>query len=568
MKKLLNFKFIFLLVFATACSDYLEEENKSSTFVDEYFTTEEGYESLINANYASLRDIYGDEAATLLTLGTDLFTYGRDDDYKGLVNYVDLTPTDANGGGPIHEFYRDLYEAIQLANNALYFKELTEPVPTLSVREGEVRFLRAYYYFLLVQTFGDVPVVTERIQEPVLAFERVPEETVYAENIIAEMEAALALVPEEAAQFGRVDKRVIRHYLAKAHLTRGYKSFAASDDFGKAAQYADAAINGQGLNLSFEELFYPGNEENEEVLFSVQYDPASILDPETDGNTQNFWFGPYFGGEGTKFNYPYRAYSVVPSYHAFEVFAETGEKDARWETTFMTQLYAPDPSIPGPSNTTVGYYRYYTESDSRDEIPVKVFFAHEWIDEAQWRAENPATRADTEIRPFSMEWEASPSTAFDAATPAIRKFDDPSAVFSASGSSTRDIYLARLGETYLLAAEAYFKDGDPGTAADRINVVRRRAAEPGFEAEMEISPSAVTIDFILDERARELLGEYHRWFDLKRTGTLEERNLQYNSAIKNLGTNPFANGKLLRPIPQPVIDNNEALTQEDQNPGY
>src|SRR5690606_21242764 len=113
--------------------------------------------------------------------------------------------------------------------------------------------------------------------------------------------------------------------------------------------------------------------------------------------------------------------------------------------------------------------------------------------------------------------------------------------------------LARLGETYLIAAEAYFKAGDPGTAADRINVVRRRAAEPGFEDEMEIDAVEVDIDFILDERARELLGEYHRWFDLKRTGTLEEKNLEYNTVVKELGSNPFAGGKLFRPIPQAAI---------------
>lgn len=567
MKNLIYIKFILLLLFASACSDYLEEENKTSTFVDDYFRTAEGYESLINANYASLRDIYGDDAAALFTLGTDLFTFGRDDDYRALANYRDLTPTEANGGEAVLSFYRDLYEAIQLANNALFFNEITEEAETLSVREGEIRFLRAYYYFLLVQTFGDVPVVMDRIQEPILEFERVPEEEVY-QLIVEEMEMALGLVPEEADQFGRVDKRVIRHYLAKVHLTRGYQPYAASDDFDVAAAYADAAINGQGLTLSFEELFYPGNEENEEILFSVQYDAASIIDPADDGNTQNFWFGPYFGGEGTKYGYPYRSYDIVPSQHAFEVFAQTGEKDARWEATFMVEYYEPHPSTEGASGSTVGYYRYYTEASSRETIPVKIFFAHEWIDQAAWRAENPATRTDTEIRPFGPEWEASSSTAFDAATPAVKKFDDPAAVFSADGGSTRDIFLARLGETYLIAAEAYFKAGDPGTAADRINEVRRRAAEPGMEVEMEIDAGDVSIDFILEERARELLGEYKRWFDLKRTGTLVERNLLYNTPVKNLGANPFTEGKLLRPIPQAVIDNNEALGPEDQNPGY
>ena len=135
------------------------------------------------------------------------------------------------------------------------------------------------------------------------------------------------------------------------------------------------------------------------------------------------------------------------------------------------------------------------------------------------------------------------------------------------------MFLARLGETYLIAAEAYFKLGDLNTAAQRINEVRRRAAKPGAEAAMLITPADVTMDFILDERARELAGEYHRWMDLRRTGTLMDRTKRYNRDIKEWeaqGIDPFlgTNGqfKILRPIPSDAI----LLNQEQikQNPGY
>lgn len=568
MKKLITI-YLGSLLLITACSDFIEEENRSNIVADEFYTTADGYESLINANYTSLRQIYGDEPF-VFTLGTDLYTSGRGTPPAiGLLNYQDLTAAENNGGQYITAFYQKLYAAIQLANNAIYFKDITEQTETLDVREGEVRFLRAFYYFLLVQTFGDVPLVTGRINEARLDFEREPAADVYT-FIIEEMQAALELVPEVAEDYGRVNRRAVRHFLAKVYLTRGYESFADDQDFDLAAQYADDAIAGQTLNLAFEDVFYPGNEQNEEIIFAVQYDAGSMQDPTEDGNMQNYWFGPYLGGEGTKFGYPNRGYGLVPSFHAFDIFTQDGEYDSRWEASFMTQMYEPDQSISGAQANTTGYYRYYTESDSRDNIPVKVFYAHAWVDEAQWRAENPATRANTEVRPFSQDWEASQNTQTDNATPALKKFDDPTSVFSNNGSSTRDMFLARLGETYLIATEAYLQAGDPGTALDRINEVRRRAAKPGEEINMEIAIGQLDIDFILDERARELLGEYHRWFDLKRTGTLVQRNLDHNREVRNLSSSPFGDGtlKVLRPIPQLIIDLNEALGPEDQNPGY
>lgn len=574
MKKFVKYTFILMLLLATACSDFLEEENKSNIVADEFYTTASGYEALVNATYSTLRNIYG-ELPYVFTLGTDLYTSGRGTPPSvGLLNYRDLDATESN----VLNLYKGLYEGIQLANTAIYFNGITEQVETLSVREGEVRFLRAYFYFLLVQSFGNVPLVKERVSSVILGFERAPAANVY-NFIIEEMEAAMDLVPEKQDDNGRVNKRVIRHYLAKVYLTRGYQSYGESKDFETAAKYADAAIAGQGLNLTFENLFYPGNEDNEEIIFAVQYDKSSILVPSEDGNTQNYWFGPYMGGEGTKFGYPNRAYGLVPSLYAFDVFSEKGMYDSRWEATFMTAMYETDPAIPGAGDNMAGYYRYYTEADNRDNIPIKFFYAHKWVDPVAWRAANPATRANTKIRPFEepvggdpnwRSWEASEDTNLDNATPAVKKFDDPTSEFSNKGSSTRDIFLARLGETYLIAGEAYYKAGNSGMAADRINVVRKRAAKPGAESQMEITAADIDIDFILDERARELLGEYHRWFDLKRTGTLAARNLQYNTVLKKLGVNPFGDGtlKTLRPIPQTVINLNEAIGPENQNPGY
>ena len=119
----------------------------------------------------------------------------------------------------------------------------------------------------------------------------------------------------------------------------------------------------------------------------------------------------------------------------------------------------------------------------------------------------------------------------------------------------------RLADAYLVAAEAQFKMCNTDRAAEYINVVRRRAAWPGKEAEMEITVADVTLDFILEERARELAGENHRWFDLTRTGTLVDRVRRYNP--KAIGIQDY---HILRPIPQDQID--KTSNDYPQNPGY
>jgi len=146
----------------------------------------------------------------------------------------------------------------------------------------------------------------------------------------------------------------------------------------------------------------------------------------------------------------------------------------------------------------------------------------------------------------------------------LKKFDDPTRPTVNEAQSARDAFVIRLAEMYLIAAEAQLKLGNTPGAADLINVVRRRAALSGMQAAMEIAPAQVTLDFILDERAREFAGEQLRWYDLKRTGKLIERVTAHN---------PEAAGYIqahhvLRPIPQVQID---AVTNKDeftQNPGY
>lgn len=125
----------------------------------------------------------------------------------------------------------------------------------------------------------------------------------------------------------------------------------------------------------------------------------------------------------------------------------------------------------------------------------------------------------------------------------------------------KDIILMRLGETYLLLAEAQFKQGKLPEAAASINVIRARAnATP-------ITSAQVTLDYILDERARELVGEENRRMTLMRTGTLVSRAIAHNSNTPANPLNGLTNKNLLLPIPLTEINLNKDAVLE-QNPGY
>ncbi|WP_254244958.1 RagB/SusD family nutrient uptake outer membrane protein [Hymenobacter sp. BRD67] len=144
-------------------------------------------------------------------------------------------------------------------------------------------------------------------------------------------------------------------------------------------------------------------------------------------------------------------------------------------------------------------------------------------------------------------------------TPYITKWNmyDPSDAFGLA--TVKDLPMMRLGETYLLLAEAQYKQGNPGGAATSINVLRTRAKANQVQA------SDIDLNFILDERVRELIGEEQRRITLVRTGTLVERTLRLNG--NPLYVTGLTTKNLLLPIPQSEIDKNVSggLTQ---NPGY
>jgi hypothetical protein len=163
-----------------------------------------------------------------------------------------------------------------------------------------------------------------------------------------------------------------------------------------------------------------------------------------------------------------------------------------------------------------------------------------------------------------------PTTSTTSVSPQFKKFvsavhyhqfqDVTSKQWHDNGRTYKDWYMMRLAETYLLRAEANLLKNDKQKAADDINVIRGRAmATPVLAGE-------VTLDLILDERARELYGEEFRVSTLMRMGKLTEYLNKYNGAIKQKGYT-IADYKNKMPIPRSEIEANKEAVLE-QNPGY
>lgn len=376
------------------------------------------------------------------------------------------------------------------------------------------------------------------------------------------MEAALPSLGEAVA---RVNKRTANHYLAKVHLTRGWDLNSAAD-FERARTYATAAIAGQDITIPFEQLWAPNNDNNSEVIFAVQYSSNSIAS-ESDGNNQQGIFGPYLGG--VELNHKYVNGNLFPAWNLHNFFKEN---DTRYEATFMLTIYDQ-------------YFDYYDKDTS--SILIRAHYPRIWgreytaADEAAYRAaKGNRIASNFRIFPFRGDEDAY-RAAFqsDFFMPVVKKFDSPStrAIFN-THASVRDIVLARVAESYFLYAEASIGLNDFASAAAYVQKVLDRPgnAKDGVKLLPNIDIASAgsqieALDAYHIETAKEFVGEYNRWPELRRTKRLKDLCGRYNYDIRQIGVEAAFAGqtgqdKIYRPIPQDAIDLNEADIQ--QNPGY
>lgn len=518
---------------AASCLDLTEHPITAIT--DAFYQSPQGFSQAVNASYEELRNFYGQEMGlTLTAFGTDEFTKGADGGHKALNDYT----TALNGDESyFRDSWRSFFRGINTANTVIDRApnaQVTDASRTAAV--AEARFLRALYYFNLVRMFGAVPLQLTSTTGPATEANREDVAKIY-DAIVADLQFAETNLPDVQKDYGRATRPAAEHLLALVYLTR-----AAPGDMAKSATEAKKVINSGLFSLlpKYSDLWTFGNEKNAEVVWSIQFTP----DPLTTGpgNSSHLYY--------------LMAYELFPGMQrdlangrAFKRFRPTTwflnlwdrSKDSRYDDSFTNVYYANNAtSIPKNPDGSLKF---------------------QLGDTAIWMPGAEITAAERASHPYTI---LTPSQYTDAAFPSFnKKFIDPFRLTVNDVRGSRDWYVMRLAETYLIAAEALMRDGRPDEALPYVNAVRERAAKPGLaKSVMDVTTADLTVDFILDERSRELGGEGMRWFDLVRTGKLLERVKLYNSAAaKNIQA-----FHVLRPIP------NEQITLSSnnfpQNPGY
>jgi starch-binding outer membrane protein, SusD/RagB family len=561
-----------VLMLTTGCNKILEE-NPRAFLTEEYFATAEGLQGGVTAAYATYRSTYGGEQFRSMTVfGTDEYTQGRDGGAKSLNLY------DAGlnaGNGTLSVVWNDLYNLINTCNGVIELGPNADIVEATKKRLiAEARYLRANAYFLLVQTFGDVPLNLEFNQEPNTIDYRDPVADVY-NAIIDDLNIAVTDLTDTRPEAGRVFKATALHLLAKVYLTRGSTSAAQASDYTTAYTTAKTLIDNQvthGVSLlpDFGSVHAQGNENNSEVLWAVQWNNDIQYNNTGTGareNWINYFYRPSYDGQpGMKRDVangrPWQRFRPLKRYMFDVAFADKGN-DSRYNKTFQTVWYCNN-TVTLPNGRVIGDTCVYMPNTPLSVAEILAYKAR------GIRVLNPA---DYQDEPTDESAVGNIYTWKPYLFPSMSKYDDANRL-DANARSVRPALVYKFSEAYLIMAEAAVMGGGSLTdAATYLNVLRRRAAyRPKNTPEqnaaaalaMEITAGDLTIDFILDERTRELFGEGMRWFDLKRTGKLVERVQLYNLEGKN-NVKPY---HVLRPIPQSQIDLVGNPQDWVQNPGY
>lgn len=569
------------LLFATSCSDILDEQPRS-IYEPTFFQTEKGVEGGITSMYAHLRYIYGQAYYynSCLT-GTDEATYAQSADG----NFKDA---DLSGVGSLTAsssrsdvLWGTAFSNINTANGVL---ENGSKVGVSEALLAEAHFFRGMDYFLLVQTFGGVPldlgagelkfnVSTSRTS----VRNTVPE--VYTKAVFPDLKTAITNLPDNPRVTGGVTKTVARLYLSKAYLTYGwwlenpnniptYPECDRTDPDGHDAAWyyqqaydiATEAIDNPGPH-GLMESFYQVNagpyDRNKEILLyadhtqedeyynggSLSYGSGGAPDnfagwmmnwnytdiqaKDKDGNT----ISPVIRVAEQAYGRPWTR--MAPPHGVFTKTFKDKTKDSRYDGTFTT-VYRGNWSTNGKDWTTVSGANGIAVAEGE---PLLTFLPE---DDPNIQYPDGAGNSNTGAGVITGrgDYVMGPSAISRRVYPGLWKLgpyrtDNGTGPGQPNAGSTRPYNIAKFSELYLIAAEAAVKGATTKpdkSARELVNVLRDRAGKWTFNnaenKEMDVdygsqltaeTPATIDINFILDERSREFYGEGYRWFDLVRT---------------------------------------------------
>lgn len=505
MKKIINITTALILLsglmlFPTSCKkSFLDEEVINSHNTSEFKTTL-GLDGLVIGMYQGLKFHFNYTwAYTTTNYGVDEFTVGGDrteqmfNSYDGNFN---------SRSGDIAAVWDNMYGNINSANiviaNVPQFYEGTNK----NIRLGEGYFMRAFDYFKLVKQFGGVPLKLEPSETIQEEFTRNSAKEVY-NQIVKDFTQAYELLPNTPAETGRITKWAAAHFLAKAYLFRAseinndWNSDTKTEDLNNAIKYADLVINSGNHTLAtnFSDLWnftVPDgpNETNKEIILAAQFS-NNVTTYGRYGNQIHLYYPSIYqtvGGMVRDLAGGREFQRMRSTDYALDVFDRIN--DSRFWKSFKTRYVCNNPATApkwtaatAPTPAQVNQFKFVAGEEAIRYIVNNAGDTRYTPLDANTSNPLPTDIGRRNVNMFVRYFAGQPQSYLNAhgnygvsQFVALSKFMDGSRNLVASQFGQRDGILARLAETYLIAAEAHGRLGQFTQAITYLNVVRDRAA--------------------------------------------------------------------------------------------
>ncbi|MGN6355655.1 MAG: RagB/SusD family nutrient uptake outer membrane protein [Parafilimonas sp.] len=535
IKSLIGSALTSAILLSSGCSKILDEQPRSS-FTPDYFSTEKGVQGGITSLYAHLRNIYGQAYYYNACLtGTDEVTYAQsaDGNFKDMdmSGVGQVTSTSFPTSIPWGESFSDINTASGIIENA-------SAVGLSDALIAEARFFRAFDYFLLVQTYGGVPLDLGAGEltfntNPVRFSTRNTVPEVYTKAIFPDLLQAVNDLPDVGRVTGGVTKTAARLYLSKAYLTYAwwlenpnniptYPETARTDPDGHDAHWyfqqaydvATAGIQNPGpfsLQPTYYDLNLGSNDRNSEIVLyadhtetSEQYNGGSLTYG-SGGAPDNFavWMLTWnytLIHSGTDASWSNTASSVVraatqdlgrpwtrmaPTIGVIENTFADKTNDSRYDGTFVTS-YRANWNLAG--DATPVYYNANNLPVSPGDAIITFLDGEPStpINYDDWATKN---NVGAGALPGRSDFVISPEGISRLRYPGLWKLgtyrtDNNGGVGQPNAGTTRPFNIAKFSELYFIAAEAAVKGAATTagkSARDLINVIRARAGKWKFD---------------------------------------------------------------------------------------
>ena len=539
----------------TSCSDsYLDEKMYSS-----YGTDVTDVEAKVIGLHYKYADLWGwsDQQgfAGCWQDGTDV---GAPGDTQGVeVPFFQYGSLNSENSG-VNKLWTSLYSIINSANIIIN----TEGVDPAA--KGEAEFFRAYAYNMLVTLWGPVPLITESKAEPRTDFTR---------NAVSEVDAVITADLNDAmANLPEVGKTKTQNRINKdcARILAG-EAFNRMGKYAEAEAAVSATINSGNYELISERygkfLSDAGDYYSDMFRWGNQR--------RSQGNKEGIWvFQMEYSRDvpGGTINAPQQRRNWVAAFHKLTDFMQNadsigGRGNGRLRLSNYVKYGIWEEGDIRNSNHNIRRILYCNKPNINKEISV--------LDGFRVSDDTPGATKITIKTGDRIYWTVGDTLA--VMYPHPTKWGGYDETDDFGWSLVKDWPLMRLADAYLLRAEARIQKGDQAGAAADINVLRDRAfktyrAETGNAEAGKVTSAQMTIDFLLDERIRELVGEENRRYTLCRTGKLADRVKmmmdKWAESTPSKAISGFdASKHTLLPIPLSEIQLNKDADLQ-QNPGY